>query len=139
MNTPKSTDRQQRLENTTTRDITRELDRSLECDPYELERLADIRAHALTALPADKRPADKRPANQKPRYKPWAFALATTAATLAVAVVMLYPDLPVPDNHPSQQPALAELEWLVDDAELEMLETELEFYQWAAEEVEDPS
>ncbi|SMF05403.1 hypothetical protein SAMN02745866_00424 [Alteromonadaceae bacterium Bs31] len=99
--------------------ITQQLDKSTELDEHSLDSLAAARQRALAAIP------------QKPSKNYYWIGGAITTSLLA-ALLWLTPS--TTERAPKLD--LAELEWLLESDDLQMLEDELPFYDWVEMEVE---
>ena len=105
----------------TQQQIVNAINHSLEADADTLETMADIRQRALAAIP------------QKPARKNVYWLSAAVAASLIAAFVFLInPSIQTPNTTDA---ALADMEWLLENDELELIDNELEFYQWVNEEL----
>src|SRR5262245_4548255 len=93
-------------------------------DGHTLSRLTRARHAALGQL--------QRPA----RHRWWMFAPAGAAAAVAIVALVMWPGRPPVDKGPSS--ALEDLEFLTDADASEIVADgeDLEFYEWAADEME---
>jgi|GEM_PF-4496982 len=103
-----------------TKKVTSTLDQSLNHTRNSQSRLAEMRTQALAEIP-------KAP----PQHKT-VWLAAGSLATIVIAALLFTPAL-LTQKDTSE---LAELEWLIDNNELDILEADLEFYQWAEGEME---
>ena len=111
----------QRQEAKTQQQIVNALNHSQEADADTLETMADIRQRALSAIP------------QKPSRKNVYWLGGAVAASLVAAFMFLInPNIQTPNT---TDVALADMEWLLENDELELIDNELEFYQWVNEEL----
>jgi len=111
----------QRQEAKTQQQIVNALNHSLEADADTLQTMADIRQRALSAIP------------QKPSRKNVYWLGGAVAASLVAAFMFLInPNIQTPNT---TDVALADMEWLLENDELELIDNELEFYQWVNEEL----
>ncbi|WP_075186395.1 hypothetical protein [Teredinibacter haidensis] len=97
--------------------LLRPLDQSLrELTPDTLDALANARQKALAQVPQSNRSATNY----------W-LSGAVCAALLAGVLVFTYPPK---EKALDSTPQLADLEWLMEKDELELMQADLQFYQW---------
>jgi len=103
--------------------IRERLDDSTQLDQSSLDRLADARRQALNSMPQQ--------AAKHARRRIYWLSGAVTAGLVALVI-----SIQMPRQAPNEPIELTELEWLLETDELEMLQRDLTFYQWAEEEAE---
>lgn len=108
------------------KDIATTLDESLEMDSTTQDRLAEIRTRALTGIPE---------ASQSSNYARlwWGAASATAVALFFVTMFVVHPS-----KVPSESSEILAFEWVLSETEPELLLSDLEFYEWAAENEQNP-